>query len=196
MDIKTGNNLTLSSITTTLHVGAHADAPSHFDPDGEAIDEVDLSPYMGPCLVLDIKIEPGNLITPEHLVSFPKKSSPEYWGFNGSKDKKVTRLLCKTGSYKNFHNFNEDFVAFHPSAVDFLGREGVKLVGIDTPSVDEFSSKSMPSHQAFYRYGMRNLEGLDLSHVPEGLYELIALPLRLEGCDGSPVRAILRQYSV
>jgi len=215
MDIQTGDHLTLSSISTTLHVGAHADAPSHFAADGKedssdgkkaspdspghrAIDRLDLTPYMGPCLVLDLAINRGELITPVHLARFPILSKhPSRRASDDTlkdSDRAISRLLCKTGSYPDLHSFNEDFVAFHPEAIAFLGELGVILVGIDTPSVDPFDSKDLLSHHQLLRFGMRNLEGLDLSKAREGVYELIALPLRLVGCDASPVRAILRSW--
>ena len=79
-----------------------------------------------------------------------------------------------------------------PELIDFLHEQGVVLIGVDTPSVDLFESKDLEAHQAFLRNDMAILEGLVLGHVPAGLYELIALPLRLEGFEASPVRAVLR----
>jgi arylformamidase len=98
-----------------------------------------------------------------------------------------------TGTYPDPEHFNEDFVALSPELVEGLHRQGVILVGIDTPSVDLFDSKDLPSHKQFLRFDMAILEGLVLKDVPEGVYELIALPLRLVGFDASPVRAILRR---
>ncbi len=82
--------------------------------------------------------------------------------------------------------------ALHPSLIEHLAGRGVRLVGVDTPSVDPFDSRDLPAHHAILRYDLAVLEGLDLAAVPEGIFELIALPLRLVGFDGSPVRAILR----
>jgi arylformamidase len=102
------------------------------------------------------------------------------------------RVLIATGTYPDPTHFNEDFAALSPEIVEHLHSEGVRLVGIDTPSVDLFESKDLPVHQACLRCDMAILEGLFLRDVPEGTYELISLPLRLVGFDASPVRAILR----
>jgi arylformamidase len=102
------------------------------------------------------------------------------------------RLLFKTGSFPDPDHFNEDFVAFAPELIDWASERGIVLIGIDTPSVDPFSSKTLPSHHATRRGpALAILEGLSLAHVAPGLYELVALPLRLEGADASPVRAAL-----
>jgi arylformamidase len=103
------------------------------------------------------------------------------------------RVLIATDTYPDPENFNEDFAALTPELVETLHGKGVKLIGIDTPSVDLFESKDLPTHQAFLRCRMAILEGLVLSKLPEGVYELIALPLRLVGFDASPVRAVLRK---
>jgi arylformamidase len=105
------------------------------------------------------------------------------------------RLLLATKTYPDPESFNTDFAALSVDLVDFLHSAGVRLVGIDTPSVDLFESKDLQAHQAFFRHDMAILEGLVLAHVPSGLYELISLPLRLEGFDASPVRAVLRPLS-
>jgi arylformamidase len=102
------------------------------------------------------------------------------------------RLLLATGTYPDPHHFNEDFAALSPQLVEHLHRQGVRLVGFDTPSVDLFDSKDLPAPRMFLECDMAILEGIVLAGVPEGSYELIALPLRLTGFDASPVRAILR----
>ncbi len=103
------------------------------------------------------------------------------------------RVLLKTGTFPDPDRFNEDFAALSVELVDRLHDEGVVLIGIDGPSVDLFDSKDLPAHQAFLRNDMAILEGLVLKDVPAGVYELIALPLKLEGFDASPVRAVLRE---
>ncbi len=175
--IADGSNIDLSSVQTTVHIGAHADAPSHFHKDGATIDEVDLDAYCGLCQVIEI---------PTHAAIT--------WAAVESKLKSnIERVLFKTSSFVHNKPFNEVFAYFDPALIHALGVRGVKLIGIDTPSVDVFDSKDLLAHQELYRWSIRNLEGLDLSQVTEGEYELIALPLRLKGFDGSPVRAILRQ---
>ena len=105
----------------------------------------------------------------------------------------IIGVLLATGTFPHPEQFNEDFAALSPELVEALHRQGVRLIGIDTPSVDPFPSKELPAHQAFLRRDMAILEGLVLKDVPEGVYELIALPLKLVGFDASPVRAILRR---
>jgi arylformamidase len=168
--------LLVSSIQTTLHVGAHADAPNHFARGGLGIDRVPLEVYRGPCEVLEVHLSPGSTIHPRDLERTP--SAP--------------RLLFKTGSFPDPERFDAEFVALSPELIIWAEALGVLLIGIDTPSVDPFSSKTLPSHHATRTgRGVAILEGLDLSQVRPGHYELIALPLRIEGADASPVRATL-----
>jgi arylformamidase len=169
------SNITLSTLHATVHLGAHADAPSHYGAGAPAIDERALDYYVGRCQVIRVRVSRGGLVTPKLL---PPISAE--------------RVLIATGTYPDPEQFNEDFAALAVEAVESLSRQGVKLVGVDTPSVDPFSSKELPAHQACLRHDMAILEGLVLKNVPEGVYELIALPLRLVGFDASPVRAILR----
>ncbi|HXG10996.1 MAG TPA: cyclase family protein [Gemmataceae bacterium] len=175
LDLKRGDNLTLSALRATVHLGAHADAPSHYGADAPAIDTRSLDYYLGPCQVMHIPAAPRTRIGPGALrgaVTAP-------------------RLLLATGTYPDPERFNEDFAALSPELVRALHRQGVKLIGIDTPSVDLFDSKDLPAHRAFLECDMAILEGLVLRDVPEGMYELIALPLKLVGFDASPVRAVL-----
>ncbi len=179
MDCQGGDHLTLSSITMTLHIGAHGDAPSHFRAEGLTMDQVSLEPYIGPCQVVSCIKERGETVGHRDL--------------QGRLSPGCRRVLVKTLSFPDPTHFNQDFVSFDPSAIVYLGSMGVILVGIDTPSVDPFNSKDLPSHHELFKQGIVNLEGLDLKEVSDGHYELIALPLKLAGCDASPVRAILRQ---
>jgi arylformamidase len=175
-DLKRGDNLTLSTLHATAHLGAHADAPSHYGADAPAIDRQPLDCYLGRCQVLRVPAARGARIT-EDMLPGP------VW---------AERVLLATGTYPDPEHFNEDFASLSPELVEWLHRQGVRLVGVDTPSVDPFDSKDLPAHRTFLRRGMAILEGLVLADVPEGLYELIALPLRLVGFDASPVRAVLR----
>jgi len=175
LDIAKGDNITLSTLKATVHLGAHADAPSHYGKKGETIEARDLSLYIGPCQVIRVPADPGTRIEPDGL---PAITDP--------------RVLIDTGTFPDPENWNEDFAALSPRLVDFLHEKGVRLVGIDTPSVDLQDSKDLPAHHAFLRHDMAILEGLVLKKVLAGRYELVALPLKLEGFDASPVRAILR----
>ena len=176
LDMKKGANLTLSSLHATVHLGAHADAPSHYGADAPAIDRRSLDLYLGPCQVMRVAVGRAERILPAALTGPPL----------------AARILFATGTFPDPTEFNEDFAALSPVLVDHLRAAGVRLVGLDTPSVDPFASKDLPAHKACLRHDMGILEGVVLDGVPEGLYELIALPLRLVGYDGSPVRAILR----
>ena len=175
-DMKRGDNLTLSTLHATAHLGAHADAPSHYGADAPAIDRRDLDTYLGPAQVIRVAVPRGTRITPDVLAG-PIRAE---------------RVLLATGTYPDPEQFNEDFAALSPELVEWLHGQGVRLVGVDTPSVDPFDSKDLPAHRTFLRLDMAILEGLVLRDVPEGVYELIALPLRLVGFDASPVRAVLR----
>jgi arylformamidase len=104
---------------------------------------------------------------------------------------RAERVLFATGTFPDPENFTTDFAALTPELVDYLAGRGVRLVGIDTPSVDLFDSKDLPAHHRCLAHDMAILEGLVLTGVPEGVYELIALPLKLVGFDASPVRAVL-----
>ncbi|HKQ48650.1 MAG TPA: cyclase family protein [Phycisphaerae bacterium] len=175
-DINRGDNITLSTLRATVHLGAHADGPNHYGAGAPAIHERQLDYYLGPCQVIRVSAERSERIAPGMIMA--SITAP--------------RVLIATGTYPDSTRFKEDFAALSPELVEWLHDRGVMTVGIDTPSVDLFSSKDLPAHQAFLRHDMAILEGLVLKDVPEGPYELIALPLRLVGFDGSPVRAILR----
>ena len=176
-DMHDGANLTLSDIRTTLHVGAHADAPSHYIANGNDIAARRLELYIGQCVVLHVNVNRTERIRPADLAG-----------------KAITapRVLFRTGTFPDPRNWNDDFASISPELIDALHDRGVVLIGIDTPSVDPFDSKALEAHNALAAYDMANLEGLVLDHVAEGEYELIAAPLRIRGGDASPVRAVLR----
>jgi len=175
-DIARGANITLSTLHATVHLGAHADGPNHYGAGAPGIEARPLEHYLGPCQVIRVPVERGRRIAPGHL-AFPLQAE---------------RVLFCTGTYPDPNRFNEDFAALSPQLVDVLAEHGARLVGIDTPSIDLFDSKDLASHAAVLRHDMAILEGLVLDGVPPGVYELIALPLRLVGFDASPVRAVLR----
>jgi arylformamidase len=177
LDMNAGANLTLSDIRSTVHVGAHADAPSHYVADGADIAARSLDFYVGRCCVVHVQVERGQRVTPEHIAGKPITAP---------------RVLFRTGTFPDPRNWNDDFASLSPSLVETLRERGVMLIGIDTPSVDPFESKALEAHHAFAGNDMAILEGLVLDAVDEGEYELIALPLRLRGADASPVRAVLR----
>ena len=167
----------VSAITMSPHVGAHADAPLHYDPQGAAVGALALLPFLGRCRVIHA-INTAPLITIAHLQR-ALNDVPE-------------RLLVRT--YRQFpsQKFDTQLTAFDPATVQHLADMGVLLIGTDSASIDPADSKQLPSHQVIRQRGLRVLENLLLDNVPEGDYELIALPLKLTTADASPVRAVLR----
>lgn len=178
LDMKNGHNFTLSTLRSTVHIGAHADAPNHYGLNSLDIGSRDLNYYVGKCQVISVSVENYSRIYPHDVkVEIDAK-----------------RVLFKTLTFPDPYNFTNDFAALSPELIEFLHEHGVILVGIDTPSVDVFSSKDLPSHLAILKNDMAILEGIRLDDVSDGIYELIALPLKLKDFDASPVRAILRDY--
>ncbi|MBA3815422.1 MAG: cyclase family protein [Parachlamydiaceae bacterium] len=175
-DIEKGDVITSSNISSTAHLGAHADAPSHYAKDGLTIDECPLHYYLGLCQVIHPQVKHGELITKKNI------------------DQKIVapRVLFATSTFDYAKPFSEDFAAFDPDFFEFMAQNKVITIGIDAPSVDLFKNQALPCHQLAYKYEIALLENLDLDGVPEGLYELTALPLKIKGFDASPVRAILR----
>jgi arylformamidase len=174
-DLNRGDSITLSTLHATVHLGAHADAPSHYGASAPAIDGRALDYYLGLCQLVRLSVPRGVRITPAMLPA----------------DIRAARVLIATDTFPDPEAFNTDFAALSPEVVEHLHEQNVRLIGIDTPSVDLFGSQNLPSHRMFLKHDMAILEGLVLKDVPEGLYELIALPLKLVGFDASPVRAVL-----
>lgn len=175
-DLSRGDSVTLSTLHTTVHVGAHADAPSHFHHAGDTIDRLTLTPYLGICQVAHALPDGNSLVTRSSLPG--PITAP--------------RLLIATDALPDPAVWRDDFPGIGPDLVEALAAAGGILLGVDLPSVDPASSRDLPAHQACFKNRIAILEGLDLRAVPDGHYELIALPLPLEGFDASPVRAVLR----
>ena len=174
-----GCPVNVSAITMSPHVGSHADAPLHYDPEGATIGDVSLDAFIGPCRVIHA-IGRGPLIEWAHIAHAVTSQLPP-------------RVLVRTYAAMPVDRWDGQLAAYAPSTVERLAAMGVKLIGIDTASIDPADSKTLDSHQAIRRRGLRVLENLVLDDVPEGDYELIALPLRLVSADASPVRAVLRE---
>ena len=175
--IAPGCPVNVSTLTLSPHVGAHADAPLHYDPGGTPIGALDLDPYLGPCRVIHA-LGRGPLVTWDDL-AHALQDLP-------------ARVLVRTYQRAPVDHWDPELAAFAPETIERLADAGVRLVGIDTASIDPAESKTLESHQAIRRRGLRVLENLVLDAVPEGDYELIALPLKLMTADASPVRAVLR----
>lgn len=170
-----GDNIDLSQITTTVHLGAHTDAPSHYANGAVGIAQRPLELYCGPCQVVRVSVGLDERIRPAH-VQAPIDSE---------------RVLFATGTFPDPEDWNEDFASLSAELVDWLAEQGVRLVGIDTPSIDLMQDAELESHQRVAAHDMAILEGVVLENVAAGHYTLVALPLKLEGADASPVRAVL-----
>jgi arylformamidase len=173
-----GSPVHVSAFTASTHAGAHADAPLHYDPAGAAIEAVALDAYLGRCQLIDAR-GCGSLIELDFVEAAVGSGA--------------RRVLFRTFEHFPHDQWRSDFTAVHPGAIEALARRGVVLIGVDSPSLDPQESKTMDAHMAVRRADMRVLEGLVLDAPPPGDYELIALPLPLQGLDAAPVRAVLRE---
>jgi arylformamidase len=167
----------LSAITLSPHIGAHADAPLHYGSGAAAIGDLGLAPYLGPCRVIHA-LDCGPLVGPGDLAHAASGLPP-----------RVLVRTCRRAPTR----WSAEFSAFAPETIDWLAGLGVRLVGIDSQSVDPADSKTLASHQRLLAHELRVLENLVLDEVAAGDYELIALPLKLTTADASPVRAVLRE---
>ena len=173
-----GAGVNVGRIETSLHTGTHVDAPFHFDDSGATVDQLDLHPFLGPSRVVDVRGIP--LIRVVDLARFDFSSTP--------------RVLFRTDAWTDRTKFPTSIPVLDLDVPTFLGEQGVVLAGFDLPSVDAIDSKTLPVHHVLASHQIAILEGLDLTEVEAGIYELIALPIKLVGADGAPVRAILREW--
>lgn len=174
---KDSGSVNIGQVTTSVHTGTHVDAPFHFDGKGQTIDQLDVNLYIGRAKVLDVSHV--DEVTVETLAAFSIEG--------------VKRVLLKTSVTSNPTRFPEKIPTLDPRIADFLSEKGVKLLGVNMPSVDALDSKNLPTHHNLYKNGINILENLVLDKIEQGNYELIALPLAIKGSDGSPVRAVLRK---
>ncbi|MGU7772206.1 arylformamidase [Burkholderia sp. MR1-5-21] len=175
--MEAGSPVNVARLTLSPHTGAHTDAPLHYDADGAPIGEVPLETYLGPCRVIHC-IGASPVVTPADVAAALDGVPP--------------RVLLRTYAQAPVAHWDPDFCAVAPATIDLLAECGVKLIGIDTPSLDPQESKTMDAHHRVRAHRMAILEGIVLDDVPPGDYELIALPLKLATLDASPVRAVLR----
>ena len=173
-----GASVNVGRVVMSIHTGTHVDAPFHFDDAGATVDQLALHPFLGPARVVDVRGQPGG-IHPGLLDPLDLSPTP--------------RVLFRTDAWLDRTRFPAAIPVLDPAMPGYLQARGVILVGFDLPSVDPIDSKTLPIHHALAEAGIAILEGLDLARVAAGPYELIALPLRLVGADGAPVRAILRR---
>lgn len=171
-------SVNVGSITMSAHTGTHIDAPFHFDNNGKKVLDLDINLYVGKVRVIEVsgteRIDRGAL-APFDLEG-------------------VSRVLIKTNSWKNTSVFPETITFIQPNGAAYLAEKGIRLIGLDVPSVDPIDSKELPAHHSLLKHGIHILEGAVLNEVAAGDYELIALPLALKDADGSPVRAVLRRF--
>ncbi|AJI23023.1 arylformamidase [Priestia megaterium] len=173
-------SVNVGKITMSIHTGTHIDAPFHFDSDGKKVIDLDLDLYIGRTKVVHI---PAN------------KSI----GINELSDvnlKSVTRLLIRTDAWQDRSVFPETIPYIEPSLASYLAKFGIRLLGIDLPSVDPLDSKELAAHHELAYHKIHILEGVLLDKIPSGDYELIAAPLPLVEADGSPVRALLKKATI
>jgi arylformamidase len=176
--LRDGASVNLTTLTLSAHTGSHVDAPWHFAASGQTIEALDLARYWGPAQVITVQKRAGPL-SPADLAAYDLR--------------RAERLLVRSGaSVSDPDRFPVEYVYPGPDLADYLGGLGIILYGTDAPSMDHVDSQTMDGHHALHRNGIAILEGLDLSAVPDGRYELVALPLKIAGGDGSPVRAVLR----
>lgn len=180
LDMAKGDNLTLSTLRTTVHLGSHADGINHYAVDGAPIDQMPLERYIGPCTLVRVSGTRGRRVATADLPI----------------DTRIRRILIATDTQPDKRVFNPDFSGLEPALIHRLADLGVRTIGIDTPSVDAADSKDLPAHAACLERGIAIIEGLVLDEIPDGEYELIAPPLKLVGFDASPVRAVLRPLGV
>ncbi|MFC2031967.1 cyclase family protein [Chloroflexota bacterium] len=178
-DIEQGDTANLSVISMGVHTGTHVDAPIHFVKQGQGIDKIPIDTLVGRVRVIEIR-DPDS-IKPEELA--------------GQRIRRGERILFKTRNSSHVwqkDEFVEDFVFISDAAADFLVDRGVRLVGVDYLSVGSLKYGGSYVHKKLLNGGVWIIEGLDLSNVTFGKYELMCLPLRIVGGDGAPSRAILK----
>ncbi len=185
--IEETGSVNIGGVSMSLHTGTHVDSPRHFNEEGMSIAEVDLDAFVGEAQVIDLAAADPKLlsvgITPEMIFGVGETK----------RDISAPRILLKTGTGGAAGMFPEAFAHLTEDAARALVGMGVRLIGIDTPSIERVDAKDMAVHKILAEGSVAILENLALSHVEAGRYELIALPLKFSEMDASPVRAVLRE---
>lgn len=169
-------SVNVGKLTMSIHTGTHIDAPFHFDNEGKKVIDLDVQVYVGPARIIDVS----------NLESIGKKEL-ECFNLEG-----VERLLLRTSSHGKANEFPDVIPHLRADIAPFLSNKGIRLIGVDVPSVDPLDDKELAAHHQLFKHGIHILENVVLDHVTDGDYELIALPLALTDADGSPVRAVIR----
>ncbi len=184
LQMHSGNSCNVTAITMSAHAGTHVDAPRHYSDDGAGIDAISLDVLIGPARVMTLDV--AGAITVTDLQNAIRDAS------HAIRD--APRLLIRTRASDVPDDVWDDaFAYFDPRAADWLGANGLRLIGTDAPSVDPATSQALPAHHAFLRHGVVIIENLRLQGVPDGEYELLALPLKIAGGDAGPARVVLRR---
>lgn len=174
--LRTGATCNVGKFTSGIHTGTHMDAPLHYNDAGVSIDQLDLDILIGPARVF---LAQGTMtITRDHFAGLDGRATP--------------RVLVRTNHCDDKTQFPARIPTFAPDVPAWLGAQGVKLIGLDLPSVDQTDDPTMQIHHRLEAANIIILENLDLRAAPPGIYELIALPLKIAGAEGSPIRAVLR----
>jgi arylformamidase len=177
--VSAGSSVTLHRLTVSTQAGTHAECSRHVRDDAPALDELALSAFIGECEVRDVRTARQTVTAADVLDRLPAK---------------VERVLLRTLAQSDWERWPADFTALAPELIDALAARGCRLIGTDAPSIDPQTCTALRSHHAAHRAGMVILEGLVLDAIPEGRYELIALPLPIVGVEATPVRAVLREF--
>ncbi|MGV3464764.1 MAG: arylformamidase [Heyndrickxia sp.] len=172
-------SVNIGKVTMSIHTGTHIDAPYHFDTNGRKVKDLDIHTYVGIARIIDVS----------HHDTIGAKELEEF-DLEG-----ISRLLFKTKSTSTPTIFPNSIPVLHPNLGPYLKQKGIKLLGVDIPSVDPLDSKDLKTHHALFDNGIHILENVVLSYVLPGDYHLISLPLLIEEADGSPVRAVVKSVS-
>jgi arylformamidase len=183
-ELAKGATVNLGAVSMSVHNGTHADAQFHFDTNGESIEKAPLDLYLGRATVVDLsqsfsRLKEKHLITLEDLRPYAEEIAV------------ASRVLVKTGRWSDSTVFPEKIPVIAADVPFWLQKNGVKLLGVDLPSMDDIDSKSLQNHHALARAGVAIIESLDLSDIVSGVYNFAALPVKIAGADGAPVRAVL-----
>jgi arylformamidase len=183
-----GATVNVGAIKMSLHNGTHADAAFHFDKSGDSIERMPLDAYVGDAVVVDLAelfSEKGDELAKERQIAVAdlKVAAGEL--------EQAPRLLLKTEVWKDSRVFPDWIPVIAPDVPEWLRERGVKLLGLDLPSVDPIEAKKLINHHALGAAGIAILESLNLNEVAAGVYHFSALPLKVTGGDAGPVRAIL-----
>ena len=183
-EIAKGATVNLGAVTMSIHNGTHADARFHFDSKGASIEKAPLEVYLGRTTVVDLA-QSFSQSREKHLITL------EDLRLHAEDIAATSRLLVKTDRWSDSTVFPEQIPVIAADVPAWLQKNGVKLLGLDLPSMDEIDSKSLHNHHALARAGIAIVESLDLSNVAPGIYNFAGLPLKIAGADGAPMRAIL-----